>query len=327
MKKSFRNESQMMGWVRSETTGRIVCELDPSIGDGSISVQRVAPMCLISLVDFTCERCPNMSSNSLGMDRGKWFTVNYCLEGRCEVDAGRQGFAVVKAGDCCVSCAESWPEEFRYPLGIYRGVELWVNTELAHDRSFGLLGQASISLEAIAKDAGLAAVFNNDDALNDPLRRMKDLLEDSGIPEEKAIAGCTIELMRFFFALSERDVAAARPISLLSPNQMQIVKRLSQRMRANLLDMHDARVLAKEIGVSTSTLNNWFVSLYGLTVSAYLRHQRIDKAAAMLAQGMHVADVSLAVGYVNPSKFAAAFKRERGVLPSEFRRGALPPVR
>lgn len=323
MNRNPGNETRVMDWARSGRAGQITYELDSTLGSGNMVIRRLSPMCLVALVDFACERCPNMPSNPLDTGQGQWFTVNYCFEGRCEVNAGSRGFAVVKAGDCCVSCADSWPEEFSYPLGVYRGVELWINTELEHDQSLGLLGQASVSLEAIAKNAGLGAVFSNDGALNDPLRQMRALLGAPSISDERVVAGCMIELMRFFFALSEHDVAAAKPVSLLSPGQMQAVKRMSERMRANLLDTHDARAMAREVGVSAATLNNWFKSLYGLTAPAYLRHLRIEKAADMLSKGASVAEASAAVGYANPSKFAAVFKNERGILPSDFRRDPL----
>lgn len=324
MEKSSANETQVMDWARTGKVGRIVYELDPVLGSGSMIIQRLSPMCLVALVDFACERCPNMPTNPLDTGQGRWFTVNCCFEGRCEVSAGSQGFAVVKAGDCCVSCADSWPEEFSYPLGIYRGIELWANTELGHDQSFSLLGQASVSLERIAKEAGLAAVFSNDDVLNSPLHQMAALLGDPGVSDGRAVAGCKIELMRFFFALSNYDLTAAKPASLLSPRQMRVVKSMSKRMRANLLDTYDARALASEVGVSAATLNNWFKGFYGLTVSAYLRHLRIEKASDMLAKGASVAEASAGVGYANQSKFAAVFKRERGLSPSDFRRGHQP---
>lgn len=110
--------------------GRIDYVLDPALGRGRMVIQHITPLCMMALVDFACTRCPNMPANPLDTGLGQWFSVNLCLEGRCEVIAGAQGFAVVKAGDCCVSCADTWPEEFSYPLGIYRGVELWLNTEL-----------------------------------------------------------------------------------------------------------------------------------------------------------------------------------------------------
>lgn len=316
------NELQVMDWAQSGEIGRTLYELDPSLGRGNMVIQRLAPMCLVTLVDFACERCPNMPANPLDTGQGQWFTVNFCFKGRCEVNATNQGFAVVKAGDCCVSCAETWPEEFNYPLGVYQGVELWINTELRHDPSFSLLEEASISLETIAKDAGLAAVFSNDNELNDPLRHIGSLLENTEIPIDRALAGCKIELMRLLLALAERDVAAARPESLLSPSQMRTVKLMSQRMRTSFADTHDVRDMANKMGVSAATLNNWFKSLYGMTASSYLRRLRIERASAMLVQGANVADAAIAVGYANPSKFAAAFKRERGILPSDFRREA-----
>ena len=42
----------------------------------------------------------------------------------------------------------------------------------------------------------------------------------------------------------------------------------------------------------------------------------------MLASGASVAMAATAVGYANPSKFAAAFKRATGQTPTEYRRDA-----
>ena len=55
-------------------------------------------------------------------------------------------------------------------------------------------------------------------------------------------------------------------------------------------------------------------------VAAYVRRERMMKAASLLERGARVADVAVSVGYANPSKFAAAFKRERGTSPSDYRR-------
>ena len=63
----------------------------------------------------------------------------------------------------------------------------------------------------------------------------------------------------------------------------------------------------------------WFAEIYGKTISAYVRHMRMELAASLLTKGKSVADTSMAVGYANPSKFAAVFKKEYGLTPSEFR--------
>ncbi|MET0475823.1 MAG: AraC family transcriptional regulator [Mycobacterium sp.] len=82
--------------------------------------------------------------------------------------------------------------------------------------------------------------------------------------------------------------------------------------------------LADRGGVSRSTLAKRFADLVGEPPLTYLTGWRMTVAADLLVEqeGMTVANVARAVGYSDPFGFSAAFKRVRGVNPSEFRRAA-----
>ena len=67
-------------------------------------------------------------------------------------------------------------------------------------------------------------------------------------------------------------------------------------------------------------LKQGFRSLYGTSVYGYLRDQRMETAWRLLAQReLSVSEVALRVGYANPSKFAAAFRKRFGFAPSTLR--------
>jgi AraC-like DNA-binding protein len=82
--------------------------------------------------------------------------------------------------------------------------------------------------------------------------------------------------------------------------------------------------LADRIGVSRSTLAKRFAELVGEPPLTYLTRWRMTLAADLLIErrAATVAEVAAAVGYSDPFGFSAAFKRIRGVNPSEFRRAA-----
>ncbi|MEE1928145.1 AraC family transcriptional regulator [Streptomyces sp. TRM 70351] len=82
--------------------------------------------------------------------------------------------------------------------------------------------------------------------------------------------------------------------------------------------------LAGRTGVSRSTLAKRFTALVGEPPLTYLTRWRMTLAADLLVEreSATVADVARAVGYSDPFGFSAAFKRVRGVSPSEFRRTA-----
>ncbi|MFB9317746.1 AraC family transcriptional regulator [Cryptosporangium minutisporangium] len=80
--------------------------------------------------------------------------------------------------------------------------------------------------------------------------------------------------------------------------------------------------LADRTGVSRSTLAKRFADLVGEPPLTYLAHWRMTLAADLLVEreSATIAEVARAVGYTDAFAFSAAFKRIRGVSPSEFRR-------
>jgi len=82
--------------------------------------------------------------------------------------------------------------------------------------------------------------------------------------------------------------------------------------------------LAVRAGVSRSTLAKRFADLVGEPPLTHLTRLRMALAADLLVEreAATIADVARAVGYADPFGFSAAFKRVRGVNPSEFRRAA-----
>jgi AraC-like DNA-binding protein len=87
--------------------------------------------------------------------------------------------------------------------------------------------------------------------------------------------------------------------------------------------------LADRVGVSRATLAKRFAELVGEPPSTYLTRWRMTLAADLLVEreGATIAEVARTVGYSDAFGFSAAFKRVRGVNPSEFRRtGARGPA-
>jgi len=82
--------------------------------------------------------------------------------------------------------------------------------------------------------------------------------------------------------------------------------------------------LADRTGVSRSTLAKRFADLVGEPPLTYLTRWRMTLAADLMTeqQAATLADVARAVGYSDAFGFSAAFKRVRGVNPTEFRRTA-----
>ncbi|WP_461029925.1 AraC family transcriptional regulator, partial [Streptomyces sparsus] len=94
-----------------------------------------------------------------------------------------------------------------------------------------------------------------------------------------------------------------------------------------LLHHHPARPwtvasLAASVGVSRAALSRRFSTLVGEPPMTYLTGWRIDLAGDLLCEpGRTIGSVARQVGYANAFALSAAFKRLRGVSPTEYRAG------
>ncbi|WZB68552.1 helix-turn-helix transcriptional regulator [Achromobacter xylosoxidans] len=74
--------------------------------------------------------------------------------------------------------------------------------------------------------------------------------------------------------------------------------------------------LARRAGVNVNKLTTGFRRVFGCSVYAFVREQRMAQAHALLAAGeMSVSQAAYACGYTD-SHFTKAFQRRYGVLPS-----------
>jgi AraC-like DNA-binding protein len=83
--------------------------------------------------------------------------------------------------------------------------------------------------------------------------------------------------------------------------------------------------LASEIGTSHNRLKALFKSAYGVTMADYCLQRRVREAQQLLMEGsLTIAQVAERVGYEHQSSFTAAFRRQLGVSPREYRRHRAP---
>ncbi len=83
---------------------------------------------------------------------------------------------------------------------------------------------------------------------------------------------------------------------------------------------YDREQFASDMCVSSSTLYNKLRALTGENVTAFINSIRLKEACSILRQkpNIKMTELSMAVGFNTPKYFTKCFKKEFGVLPSEF---------
>ena len=79
-------------------------------------------------------------------------------------------------------------------------------------------------------------------------------------------------------------------------------------------------LIARRVASSRRQLQRVYAEVGNTTFREHLTGVRMDRAAEMLARrGITVREVANRVGYRQPAQFAKAFRREKGVAPSDYR--------
>jgi len=81
----------------------------------------------------------------------------------------------------------------------------------------------------------------------------------------------------------------------------------------------DVPTMAQRALMSPSHFSREFAEAYGETPYAYLMTRRIERAMAMLREGMSVTDACMAVGATSLGSFSSTFTRLAGETPTAYR--------
>lgn len=124
-----------------------------------------------------------------------------------------------------------------------------------------------------------------------------------------------LELMGAGIALGISRGASSR--QNLEHTRAARARRLLERRLGSPLDVS---AIAAEIGCDPATLSRQFRSVYGMSPTVYVMHQRVDRARRLLeGTSRSIDDIARTLGFHDASHFARQFRRHAGVSPAVFR--------
>ncbi|HEY0714994.1 MAG TPA: AraC family transcriptional regulator [Polyangia bacterium] len=144
------------------------------------------------------------------------------------------------------------------------------------------------------------------------------LLADArGISRQLLLEAKGLELLA---VLIDEITLASDAMAPLSTSEIERLERARRLMVERMACPPTLAELARAVGLNEFKLKAGFRTLFDNSVFGYLRVQRMERARRLLAQrDLSVTEVAARVGYENPSKFAAAFRKHFGVSPSALR--------
>lgn len=157
--------------------------------------------------------------------------------------------------------------------------------------------------------------------------RARALTRELFAPEHTGLVGrllaesCALELLAC--AITAQQAHGRSTGCPIHSRDVAKIHRVRDNLLANLDAEHHLCDLARDVGMSTSTLKCKFAAVIGQPVFQFLRDKRLARARDGLQhEGWTVSQAAYYVGYRHASNFATAFRRRFGVAPTSTRRSS-----
>lgn len=245
--------------------------------------------------------------------------LNFCLNGRCEVDLDNGQFAFLSQGIMALG-TQQVTEPYRYPSSVYEGVELFLDLDTLEQEPYCLFLEAGIDLATLIRRFQAAQKLY---LAQTPAAIQGILSELWALRDTEDIWRMKLGSARLLLELERQPYVPHPRIQYFTLSQVAIAKEAHSILLSDLSQNHTARELAERFQIGETSLKNYFRGVFGENLSVWLRKARMRRAAELLRDTeLRVAEIAAQVGYENQSKFAAVFARQFGCSPLEYRRRA-----
>ena len=244
-------------------------------------------------------------------------TINQCLTGRCEFKHPGEAVSYISPQLTCIARKRRM-DAFYYPLGNYTGLEISIIESLIDKSTKDFLSIFSIDIEQlIQKYLKQTETFigKTDTRLLTNFKELYQLLSTRNLGRIR------LKVFEIFELLISEDVVSPSKSNYLTSGQAAMARRTHDILTMDLSKHIAVREIAEELGVSETSLKNYFKEVYGSCISDYMKEKRMKYAADKLQNtSLSILDISNSIGYSNQGRFAKVFHDYYKCKPLEFRR-------
>lgn len=287
-------------------------------GEGLISEYPILPGIELFYNDFHMKDGRNQNKRPLP----DTIEINHCREGRFECEFQDGGCQYLGAGDLSIHRLTRTTRKTTFPLAHYHGISITIHLPQARatlEAMEQIMGELDIDLEKIVRQ------FCHENSCY-VLRSSHEIAhifsELYAAPPERMAHYLKAKVLELLMLLNDLPPEALPEKQQFFPrSQVEAVRAVHNRMVQQLSQHFTLTELARQAGISQTSLKLCFKAVYGSSVYQYMKSYRMQTASVLLRNtDRSVTEIAAAVGYDNPSKFSEAFKKEYGTNPTLFRK-------
>lgn len=246
--------------------------------------------------------------------------INYIRKGRCQLEVNPDKYMFVKNDDVYMYIKESFPNSFSY-IG-----EVTIYHILINRRQFGKLlteyTQEYIDVinyffEECENEQSI--VFKVPDKIIEIIEELENMDNKKKITSLLLFQLKTLESITFLYELEIEDEKINK--RTYSDASIRVVRNIKNSLSRNIASYVSLETLSLSYGINLTTLKNCFKDMYGKPLYTWYKEYKFYRARELIKNTDYpIAKIANMVGYKSSSKFAKAFKKEMGVLPSSYRK-------
>ncbi len=286
-------------------------------GRGTMTCYEIFPGIELIYNDFNMGDCFNNR-----YPQNQIMEINHCSQGRFETEFQDGSFVYLKEGDFSVNMLGRSTKNSCFPLERYHGISVLVDLKVAKTFSNYLIEDIAIDLYKIrdrlcCRDQ--CFIMRTTAAINHIFSELYT------VPEAIKQSYFKLKILELFLFLTTVDVSQNyQEPQYFNRAQVECVKQIKRYLICHLDQQLTLNELSQKFNISLTAMKTCFKGVYGTTIFSFVRSYRMQIAAEMLLKGKeNVTVIAGKVGYCNASKFAAAFKKELTVSPTQYKKNCL----
>lgn len=223
---------------------------------------------------------------------------------------------LLKPGGGNINCHFKGADEISFTFYVNTD---WLNRVLYSNEKF-----IKSSLKAFFESSEKMSIWSDDvktyKNLYEPLYKnfYESISEKRTVEEKKEVKHLVYQIIEKYIVMYETKGVNSN-LFLLSEKNRQFIYKAEKKILQNLMKPFPGiQTLAHDVGTSETNLKSNFKKVFGKTLFQYFQEKQMLLAEEILLnQDIQISDLALSMGYENASKFARAFKKQIGELPSK----------
>jgi len=243
------------------------------------------------------------------------FEINHCREGRIECSF-KDDFCYLTPGDLSIAYKSNMGHGSYFPLGRYYGITILMDCDEAPQCLSCFLDDVEVSPKHLAKKFSGGYIFRSSKSIEHIFSELYS------VPKNIRRGYFKIKILELLLFLSSLDLSSEETKKhIVSKDQAQLAKNVNMYLTSHMSERITLQSLSESFHVSGTGIKTAFKAVYGESVYAYIRAQKMQSAALLLKNtNKSVLEIAGALGYENGSKFAKAFRDVLGCSPGEYRK-------